>query len=66
MARARYIWLFYNYNTYRVIGAWTVKREMVRWLKQSPEPPDQRIWTVLRFRDGQPDKATEIPWEEIL
>lgn len=68
MARAHSIWIIRCTHNRCLVGAWTVKHEMVTWLKHINLTLDRISETleVCRLRDGKPEDVSIIPWSEIL
>lgn len=52
MARSEYIYLVHDVDICGdlLVGGFTVKRELVDWLRQHPRP-DDRQFRVMRIRD---------------
>ena len=66
MARAHSIFILRNIYHRNIIGAWTVKQELIDWLQHQNRKKFVIHYEVLRLRDGQADHETVIPWEKIL
>jgi hypothetical protein len=68
MARAKYIWVVRDNGSRSITGVWTVKHEMVTWLKRCSLSSNLIAldWEVIRFRDGKPHTCSIVPWSEIL
>jgi len=66
MARAYSIFILRDVYHRHIKGGWTVKKELVTWVKTNLPPGQRRHFEVLRLRDGQADHETEIPWSELL
>jgi hypothetical protein len=66
MARSKYIYLL-QHNDGEIMGAWTVKHEMVTELERMDTGLYQfrRDYRVSRMKDGG-STTTLIPWEDLL
>ncbi len=67
MARSEYIYLLQHLDG-EIIGAWTVKHEMVTLLEKMVKAVRdlQHDYRVIRMRDGGNNRAAIIPWEDLL
>jgi hypothetical protein len=71
MARAHSIWIVRKCDNRLIIGAWTVKHEMVTWLNQQVNDhlsvnQIAHVWEAVRIRDGKPASIKIIPLGDIL
>ena len=68
MARAHTIWILRNCRTKVIVGAWTVKHELVTYLKtrEMPQESIEIAYEVVKLRDGKADNEIPVAWEEIL
>ena len=67
MARAYSIWILRNKVSRQIVGAWTVKHEMVAFIERNemPRKSFEMAYEVKRVRDGIFYSGTTIPWEDI-
>ena len=76
MTRSYSIWVLRKKSNQHLLGAWTVKKEMVTYIKRKltcewewetgiDRKTLEKDYQVLRFRDGSDMPAQLIPWEEI-
>ena len=51
MARSSYVYALFHSHNHQIVGAFTVKREMLDYIKRN----SGYHFYALRFRDGNPD-----------
>lgn len=61
MARASYVWIVQRWDT--VLAAFTVKHELLTWLKEHDEKWPNDIF-IVRFRSS--DQSTDYYSKEML
>jgi hypothetical protein len=68
MARAHSIFILRRQRDRSVVGAWTVKRELIGWLARCniTWTNMESIYEVIRVRDGKPGVKILVPLEEIV
>jgi len=64
MARAHSVFIVRNVHG-RIIGAWTVKHELVTWLEAFCRETFESDHEVIRMRDGEPGLEMNVPWSEL-
>lgn len=66
MTRAHSIFILRDVYYRHTKGGWTVKHELVTWVKENIPHARLQHYEVVRLRDGKADHETLVSWEELL